>query len=89
MRPSAPRLLRVLKRSQLQGTPAARRIVPEPLAQRAGRFPALNEVLVQRQIQAGAEYPSNIRLEPAITSRTFRNIPAQTRDTLRKLIKER
>lgn len=89
MRPSAPRLLRVLKRSQLQGTPAARRVVPQPMAQIAGRIPALNEALMQRRIQAGTEYPSNIRLEPAITSRTFRNIPAQTRETLKKLIKER
>ncbi|KAK7693289.1 hypothetical protein QCA50_002856 [Cerrena zonata] len=89
MRPSAPRLVRILRRSQIQGTPAARRVVPEPLNQHAGRLPALNDILNQRRVQAGAQYPSNIRIEPAITSRTFRNIPIHTRETLKKLIKER
>ncbi|CAL1704263.1 unnamed protein product [Somion occarium] len=88
MRPSAPRLVRVLRRTQLQGTPAIRRLVPEPVHQNA-RPPVLIEVLRQRQVQAGANYPSNIRIEPIITKRTFRNVPAEARDQLRRLIKER
>ncbi|KAI0080594.1 hypothetical protein K474DRAFT_1657747 [Panus rudis PR-1116 ss-1] len=89
MRPSAPRLVRVLRKSALQGNPAVlRRIVPEPVRSDV-RQPTLIEILQQRQLQAGAEYPKNIRIEPVVTKATFRDVAPDIREELKKLTKER
>ena len=37
----------------------------------------------------GEDYPSNIRIEPILTKKTFEGVPTETREELKELLKER
>jgi hypothetical protein len=87
MRVSIPRLARIIPRSTLSETPRARLYgLPESDAPRA---PTLMEALQARKAAAGADYPSNIRLEEPIDKQALKNILKGTRRELKGLVKER
>ncbi|GBE82384.1 hypothetical protein BKA93DRAFT_760729 [Sparassis latifolia] len=86
MRPSFPRLVRIIPRSQLVTQEA--RPLPEPERSDIKRTPLI-ELLQQRQASAGSHYPSNIRIEPVLTKATFKDVPKDIREELKTHLKER
>ena len=51
--------------------------------------PTLIEHLLQTKEAMGAQFPSNIRIEPVLTKQTFEGVPSEVRDQLKELVKER
>lgn len=90
MRATIPRLVRVVPRSKL-ATEYASVSVVRPLLEPAPsvKQPTLIDVLLKRKAEMGADYPSNIRIEPVLTKETFEGVPADTRKELKELLKER
>lgn len=89
MRPTIPRLVRVIPRSQLVAeNPSLKPIRPPPIRSDVKR-PTLIEVLQKRKKDAGRSFPPNIRIEPELTKRVFKGIPADVRDGLKAVVKER
>ncbi|EKM55639.1 uncharacterized protein PHACADRAFT_256404 [Phanerochaete carnosa HHB-10118-sp] len=90
MRATIPRLIRVVPRSKLATEYASASLVrplPEPAP--SVKQPILIEVLLKRKAEMGAKYPSNIRIEPVLTKKAYEGVPADTREELKELLKER
>ena len=47
------------------------------------------DLLLQQQAKAGADYPTNIRLEPPPVKSTLARVPADVRTELKDYLKER
>jgi len=91
MRPSIPRLVRIIPRSQLKAelpSVASARLVPTPHRSDA-RLPTLIELMQKRKEQAGDEFPLNIRIEPVLSKKTLRNVAPEIRQELKELLRER
>ncbi|KAI0374725.1 hypothetical protein BV20DRAFT_1032808 [Pilatotrama ljubarskyi] len=84
MHPTLARLVRVLPRSQVD---PALRPVPAPARSDIHR-PSLIEVLQKRQEEAGADYPSNIRIESLEAKTALRGLPRDARKKLAEMLKE-
>ncbi|GJE86965.1 hypothetical protein PsYK624_030480 [Phanerochaete sordida] len=90
MRATIPRLVRVVQRSKLAAEyPTATVVRSLPEQAPSVKQPTLIDVLLKRKADMGAEYPSNIRIEPVLTKEAFEGVPADTRDELKELLKER
>lgn len=89
MRPTLPRLVRVLHKSQLveQGIPL-KRAIPEPVRSDV-KQPTLIQVLLNRKNEAGADYPSNIRIEPELKMAHYRRMPKEAGMQLKELAREK
>lgn len=88
MRPSLPRLVRVIPRSKLATQHASVvRILPEPVRSDVER-PTLIQILQKRKVEAGDDYPTNIRIEPVLKKEIFKGIPNNIREELRGMVKE-
>ncbi len=84
MRPTLVRLVRILPRSQVD---PALRPVPPPIRSDVPR-PSLIEVLQKRKEDAGADYPSNIRIEGLEAKTALRGLPREARKSLAAMLKE-
>ncbi|RDX48296.1 hypothetical protein OH76DRAFT_664793 [Lentinus brumalis] len=84
MRPTLVRLVRILPRSQVD---PALRPVPQPIRSDVPR-PSLIEVLQKRKEDAGADYPSNIRIEGLEAKTALRGLPREARKSLAAMLKE-
>ncbi|KAI0336365.1 hypothetical protein GY45DRAFT_393216 [Cubamyces sp. BRFM 1775] len=84
MRPTLARLVRVLPRSQVD---PALRPVPAPIRSDTPKA-SLIEILQKRQEEAGADYPSNIRIEALEAKTALRGLPREARKTLAAMLKE-
>ncbi|THH10991.1 hypothetical protein EW146_g8194 [Bondarzewia mesenterica] len=92
MRPSLPRLLRIVPRSAVIGPEAAsqpRAKIFEEIRKENRTTPTLLEVLQQRKAEAGANYPLNIRIEPPISKQTFAGLSSEIRASLEAALRER
>ncbi len=91
MRPTIPRLLRIIPRSQLTAeSPSLKPIRPLPSPVRSDvKHPTLIQVLQKRQKDAGEDFPPNLRIEPELTKKVFRGIPAEIREGLKAVVRER
>lgn len=91
MRPTLPRLVRVIPRSQLASENSSAAVIQplRPPKRSDIEKPTLIDELLKRKAQMGDKYPSNIRIEPMLPKSTFKGVPAETRDELRELLKER
>ncbi|KAI0057095.1 hypothetical protein BV25DRAFT_1831469 [Artomyces pyxidatus] len=90
MRPSLPRLVRILPRTAV--TPTSGRPRPriyDELPKEARQITPLIDVLQKRKQEAGAAYPPNIRIEPVISKRTFRGLKGEAIAPLRQVLRER
>ncbi|KAI0747964.1 hypothetical protein C8Q80DRAFT_705893 [Daedaleopsis nitida] len=84
MRPTLARLVRVVPRSKVN---PALRPIPEPVRSDVPR-PSLIEVLQKRQQDAGADFPSNIRIEALEARTALRGLPREARKTMAAMLKE-
>ncbi|KAI0361927.1 hypothetical protein OH77DRAFT_4377 [Trametes cingulata] len=84
MHPTLARLVRILPRSQVD---PALRPVPAP-ARSDIRTPSLIELLQKRKEEAGADYPSNIRIESLEAKTALRGLPRDARKKLAQMLKE-
>ncbi|KAI0721611.1 hypothetical protein C8T65DRAFT_201165 [Cerioporus squamosus] len=84
MRPTLVRLVRVLPRSQVD---PSLRPVPPPVRSDVPQ-PSLIEVLQKRKEDAGADYPSNIRIEGLEAKTALRGLPREARKSLAAMLKE-
>jgi hypothetical protein len=92
MRPSLPRLVRVLPRSAIPvrehgHLPPAR--VYEELPKGSSRQPSLLEILLKEKEAAGANYPPNIRIEPVVSKKTFAGVKREFVAPLKAVLRER
>ncbi|EIM82466.1 uncharacterized protein STEHIDRAFT_124573, partial [Stereum hirsutum FP-91666 SS1] len=85
MRPSLPRLIRIVPRATITAPEAIIEEVPRELTKR----PTLYEILSKRRIDAGASYPSNIRLEPPLTKEMFAAVKPWKVRPLKNMVRER
>jgi len=87
MRGSLPRLVaRVISKSEIAGQNV--RVFPAPVTPKEPRVTTLN-LLLQQKVEAGAEYPANIRLEPPLVKTTLARVPADIRTELKDHLRER
>ena len=84
MRPTLVRLVRVLPRSQVD---PSLRPVPQPIRSDVPR-PSLIEILQKRKEDAGADYPSNIRIEALEAKTALSGLPQESRRLLAAMLKE-
>ncbi|KAJ3481556.1 hypothetical protein NLI96_g7584 [Meripilus lineatus] len=92
MRPTIPRLLRIIPRSQLKTeSPSTKPIrpLPPPPTRSDVKRPTLIQVLQQRQKEAGDNFPPNLRIEAELTKRSFKGVPAEIREELKEVVRER
>jgi len=91
MRPSIPRLVRVLPRSAVavreHGHPLPR--VYEELPKESRKQPTLLEILLKEKEAAGANYPPNIRIEPLMSKKTFAGVKREFVAPLKAISRER
>ena len=88
MRGSLPRLVaRVISKSEVTGQNASR-VFPAPLASKEPTVTTL-DLLLQQKAEAGADYPTNIRLEPPLVKTTLARVPADIRAELKDYLRER
>ena len=88
MRPSLPRLVRVIPRTQLQPEELRKLPIPEPVRSDVRRL-TLIELLQKRKEEAGSDFPSNIRIEPVLTKKSFDGMKKEHIVELKSLLKER
>lgn len=88
MRPTIPRLIRILPRSSVVAEQAQAKII-EQAPRELLKPPSLYEVLLKRKNEAGASYPSNIRLEPPLTKDMFAEVKPWKVRPLKEMMKER
>ncbi|KAI0703571.1 hypothetical protein BC835DRAFT_970103 [Cytidiella melzeri] len=86
MRPSLPRLVRIIRDRAAEGTLAAP--LPEPIRSDV-RPPTLIQALLKRKEDQGSSYPPNIRIESALPKHALKNVPADIRKELLSVTKER
>ncbi|KAI0736620.1 hypothetical protein C8Q72DRAFT_800744 [Fomitopsis betulina] len=89
MRPTLPRLVRIIPKSQLveQGIPL-KRAIPEPIRSDV-KQPTLIEVFLNRKKEAGPAFPSNIRIEPELKMAHYRRMPKEAGMQLKQLAREK
>lgn len=89
MRPSLPRLVRILPRNSLASEGIAYATpIPEPT--RSDIKPtSLIQVLLRRKTDQGPSYPPNIRIEPVVRKKVLKDVPARVRQELLSVAKER
>ena len=88
MRGSLPRLVaRVISKNEVTGQ-NANRVFPAPLTSKGPRVTTL-DLLLQQRAEAGADYPTNIRLEPPLVKTTLARVPADIRTELKDYLRER
>lgn len=88
MRGSLPRLVgRVISKSEVVGQ-SANKVYPAPLTSKEPRATTL-DLLLQQKAEAGADYPTNIRLEPSLVKTTLARVPADIRAQLKGYLRER
>lgn len=85
MHPTLARLVRVVPRSTVD---PALRPVPVPVRSDVVR-PSLIEALQKTKEEAGADYPSNIRIEALQAKTVLRGLPRDARKSLAAMLKER
>ncbi|KAI0637128.1 hypothetical protein C8Q77DRAFT_549589 [Trametes polyzona] len=85
MHPTLARLVRVLPRSQVD--PALRPLAAPARSDVLTR-PSLIEILQKRKEEAGADYPSNIRIESLEAKTALRGLPRDARRKLAQMLKE-
>lgn len=88
MRPSIPRLIRIVPRSKIVAPEAQVRIVQEPPRELVQRT-TLYEILLKRKKDAGDSYPPNIRLEPPLTKEMFAEVKPWKVKPLKDMVRER
>ncbi|KAG5645881.1 hypothetical protein DXG03_005028 [Asterophora parasitica] len=89
MRPSAIRLIRVLRRKSLP-VEITERIIPAPAPQTEElKRDNLIDILMKQKTEAGPSWPANIRLEPVVKKDALKRVQADVRVRLKKLMKER
>ncbi|KAL1748615.1 hypothetical protein HDZ31DRAFT_29291 [Schizophyllum fasciatum] len=87
MRATAIRSLEVISRSVVdKGVRVTPRL--QPLS-RATREPTVMQLLEKRREAAGAQWPANIRLEPAVPKVALVDVERQARRKLKLLLRER
>lgn len=84
MRPTLVRLVRVVPRSKVD---PALRPIPAPIRSDVVR-PSLIELLQKRKEEAGADYPSNVRIEALEAKTALRGLPRDARKNLAAMLKE-
>ncbi|TFY70521.1 hypothetical protein EVG20_g2478 [Dentipellis fragilis] len=90
MRPSLPRLLRIVPRSAVTPQAARKRVkIYEEIPKELRVQPTLLQVLQKRRDEAGADYPPNIRIEPVVSKQTFSGVKPDAREPLRNVLRER
>ncbi|KAI0306755.1 hypothetical protein B0F90DRAFT_811418 [Multifurca ochricompacta] len=91
MHPSLPRLVRVLPRSAIalpeRGRPPLR--LYEELPKDSRKPPTLLETLLKEKEVAGPNYPTNIRIEPISSRKTFAGIKRDLITPMKALLRER
>ncbi|KAH9998129.1 hypothetical protein BJV74DRAFT_767952 [Russula compacta] len=91
MRPSLPRLVRILPRSAIappkHGHPLPR--VYEELSKDSQKQPSLIEILLKEKEAAGPDYPPNIRIEPVVSRKTFAGISRELVVPMKVALRER
>lgn len=89
MRPSVPRLVRILPRHAVDKSGPIPALLVSGLHRSDAKKPTLIELLQKRQQEAGADFPSNIRIEPIVPKQAFKNISPEVRTSLKRLMKEK
>ncbi|KAA1474846.1 hypothetical protein DENSPDRAFT_841493 [Dentipellis sp. KUC8613] len=89
MRPSFPRLLRIVSRSAVTSQTVRRVKIYEEIPKELRVRSTLLEVLQKRRDDAGADYPPNIRIEPMVSKQTFSGVKPDAREPLRNVLRER
>lgn len=91
MRPSLPRLVRLLPRSAIalpeHGHPSPRIYEEPPKGSRTQ--PSLLEILLKEKEAAGPNYPPNIRIEPVVSKKTFAGVKREFVGPLKAILRER
>lgn len=88
MRGSLPRLVgRVVFKSEI-ASQGASKVYPAPLTSKEPRVTTL-DLLLRQKAEAGANYPTNIRLEPPLVKTTLARVPADIRAQLKEYLRER
>jgi hypothetical protein len=91
MRPSLPRLVRVLPRSAI-ALPELNQAPPKIYDELPKSFrmsPSLLEVLLKEKELAGSDYPPNIRIESPVSKKTFAGVKRDLVAPLRAILRER
>ncbi|KAH9048490.1 hypothetical protein EDB84DRAFT_1456294 [Lactarius hengduanensis] len=91
MRPSLPRLVRVLPRSAI-APPEHSHCPPkiyDELPRSSRMSPPLLEVLLKEKELAGTDYPPNIRIETTVSKRTFTGVKRDLVAPLKAILRER
>jgi len=91
MRPSLPRLVRLLPRSAI-ALPEHSHPVPriyEELPKESRRQPSLLEILLKEKEVAGPNYPPNIRIEPVVSKKIFAGVKREFVAPLKAILRER
>lgn len=89
MRPSAVRLIRIIRRQNLPQE-AKDKVIPAPVPQTEElKRPSLIDILAEQKAEAGSSWPANIRLEPVVKKDAFKPVQADVRVRMKKLLKER
>lgn len=90
MRPSLPRLVRILPRSAIappnHGHPPLR--VYEELPKESQKQPSLIEILLKEKETAGPDYPPNIRIEPVVSKKTFAGVTRELVAPMKVVLRE-
>ncbi|KAI0781101.1 hypothetical protein BD413DRAFT_703369 [Trametes elegans] len=84
MRPTLARLVRVIPRSQVD---PAFRTVPGPTRSDVPKL-SLIEILLKRKEEAGADYPTNIRIEGLESRSALKGLPRDVRKSVAGMLKE-
>ena len=91
MRPSLPRLVRVLPRSAI-ALPELNQAPPkiyDELPKSCRMSPSLLEVLLKEKELAGSDYPPNIRIETPVSKKTFAGVKRDFVAPLKAILRER
>ncbi|KAF9531756.1 hypothetical protein CPB83DRAFT_84793 [Crepidotus variabilis] len=88
MHATARRLVRVVPRNVLNV--AEEQIYHRPRPQIEDiRQPTVIDMLEQKKVEAGAAWPTNIRIERQLTKDVFKDVVPDVRSLLKKMTKER
>jgi hypothetical protein len=91
IRPTVARLYRILPRESLNvnTTEHKIKILPRPTSQlEEHRKPTTIDLLLEQKERAGDQWPSNIRIEPAVRKAQFKGVRPELRKPLKNLMKE-
>jgi hypothetical protein len=87
MRPSIPRLIRIIPKTSLPSQKV--KVVPElPSYEQAKKTPLI-EILLKRKDEAGDNWPPNLRIEPPLSREKFKQVHHDVRVVLKDLLTEK